>query len=543
MTVPGIDSGLAPLVDELGSALRDCQWAVALAIAARLSQHQPGRPWRQVVDNYRNTHFVAVGQILPDSPLGLAIHALVAQLRPKAIVDVGAGAGLGSTQVLRQAAADAGLACLVYALELEPETFNLLRENCRGQAQVVPLWGTFLQPDDLPEWEQVYTEIEAWGHVVRQFLPEELYLWYRHGRQLVDAFARSGSDLGQELPADGLGLVLLDGGLFFASQELDHIAAMADCIVLDDVLAYKNYATYHRLRDTLGWAIVAEDLLDRHGWAIFCRPPGAAAGPATLTPARHVFVDEQRQVHWDDAAAGLIAGRNDQRFASPAGIVRVDAARWQEAQRYETSTWLDANRDSRDDRNADHSAHFDDYRAIAGGRFAAVVEVGCGPFTNLRLLLPRLQPPERVDLLDPLIEAYLKHPHCAYAQRALAGFPVGLIARPLEEWSDPGQYDLLVCINVFEHCRDSAAAFAAICRHLKPGGVLVCADNVIRDHELAAVASHHFDAGHPLRLGESYFYAFLRRHFAPLYERRLYGLYGQSHRLDVYWIGRYNGVV
>src|SRR5206468_351317 len=100
------------------------------------------------------------------------------------------------------------------------------------------------------------------------------------------------------------------------------------------------------------------------------------------------------------------------------GVVRVPKQRWQQAQRYERETWMVANTAASDDRNSAHYGGFRGYEALRGRTFLRAIELGCGPFTNLRLI-GRTCTIAQCSLLDPLIKDYLNHPHCTYNRQML----------------------------------------------------------------------------------------------------------------------------
>ena len=251
---------------------------------------------------------------------------------------------------------------------------------------------------------------------------------------------------------------------------------------------------------------------------------------------RPIFVDSDIRVLEGPAAAERLRERNDLKYLTPQGIVQVDRARWQEAQHYERKTWMTNLANADDDRNHDHKDNFSGYQAIAGRTFRRVIELGCGPFTNLRLVLPHIQA-EHVTLLDPLIKDYLNHPHCTYRTGKLLGVPVETVSSSIEEFNPSEPYDLLVMANVLEHCFDVPAIFRRILQCLKPGGVLVFGDNVFRQEQLGALLANVFDAGHPIRVTEPLITSFLQEGFSELYHQRFYGHYDQPHRIDLYFIG------
>ena len=255
-----------------------------------------------------------------------------------------------------------------------------------------------------------------------------------------------------------------------------------------------------------------------------------------LPEPRPVFVDSEIHVLEGAAAAERLRERNDLHYLTKQGIVQVDRARWQEAQRYERKTWMTNLVDAEDDRNHDHKSNFGGYGSISGRSFPRVIELGCGPFTNLRLVLPHIQA-GHITLLDPLIQDYLQHPHCTYRDGRLLGVPVETVASPIEEFHPAEQYDLVVMANVLEHCFDVPAIFRRILQCLKPGGVLLFGDNVFRPEQLGQLVANQFDAGHPIRVTEPLITDFLRDGFTELYQQRFYGHYDQPHRIDIYFVG------
>ena len=255
-----------------------------------------------------------------------------------------------------------------------------------------------------------------------------------------------------------------------------------------------------------------------------------------LPEPRPIFVDSDIRVFEGAAATEQLRQRNDLGYLTPQGVVNVDRSRWEEAQRYERKTWMTNLVNADDDRNSDHKNNFNGYQAIAGRTFRRVIELGCGPFTNLRLILPHIRA-EHVTLLDPLIKDYLNHPHCTYRTGSLLGVPVETVASSIEEFNPSEPYDLLVMANVLEHCFDVPAIFRRILQCLRPGGTFVFGDNAFRREQLETLLSHQFDAGHPIRVAEPLLTNFLKDNFTELYQQRFHGHYDQPHRIDIYFIG------
>jgi len=267
------------------------------------------------------------------------------------------------------------------------------------------------------------------------------------------------------------------------------------------------------------------------------RRSALAPQPAAMPAMSKLFVTPEQQVLEGADAERMLQQCNDRRFLSDQGIIQVDRARWEMAQRYEKRTWMVSALNASDDRNQEHADRFDGYRALGCRKFKNVIELGCGPFTNLRLILPHIPPPQHVSLLDPLIGDYLNHPHGAYRDQRLCGLPVETIASSIEQFSPARTYDMVVMINVLEHCYDIPKIFEVVLQLLAPKGVFIFADNVFRKEEIPVLISSQFDSGHPIRISQDYVTEFWDRHFRTLYQKTFHGLYDQAHRIDLYRIG------
>jgi SAM-dependent methyltransferase len=258
-----------------------------------------------------------------------------------------------------------------------------------------------------------------------------------------------------------------------------------------------------------------------------------------ITPQTKLYITHDQKVFYGSEAEALLRKNNDKKYLTKEGVVKVSRKRWEEAQQYEENTWMaGGGLEASDDRNFEHKERFDNYRALPNQLFGAVMELGCGPFTNLRLIIPHISKPQKVTLLDPLINDYLRHPHCAYRNGNLCGVPIVLVSSSIEDFVPPEQYDLVVLVNVLEHCFDVPRVFDVILSCLMPNSVFVFAENLIKRGDIASVVSNQFDCGHPIRLPEDFVEEFLVKNFNPLYKKKFYGLYDQKHRVDLYFIGR-----
>jgi SAM-dependent methyltransferase len=224
-----------------------------------------------------------------------------------------------------------------------------------------------------------------------------------------------------------------------------------------------------------------------------------------------LFISSPVSVQRGDAARVALEATNDAaHYTEGKGVLSVPLERWQKAQAYERETWLVHAVNSTDDRNLEHADRFEGYKALPK-KLGDVIELGCGPFTNLRLILPE-RTAEHITLLDPLADEYrVHHPHCPYKERMLGESRVNVIALSIEEWDTLGKsfrdtrYDTVIMINVLSHYQDAQKVSDWIDVHLKKGGHLVFAEPV-RDIDPARL----YDVGHPLSYNQDVIETFLK---------------------------------
>ncbi|MBK8913169.1 MAG: class I SAM-dependent methyltransferase [Phycisphaerales bacterium] len=177
-------------------------------------------------------------------------------------------------------------------------------------------------------------------------------------------------------------------------------------------------------------------------------------------------------------------------------VMQVTPARWKRAQQWELALWSDpAARKSGDDWNLWWREQFDGYAALPAS-VDSMIELGCGPFTNTRLILERCRA-ERVVCSDPLAERYAELPDCWLSQAAAAG-RVELDAHAIEELPlDAGSFDVVVMINVLDHVCDAALCLQRAAALLRDGGFLVLGQDLSDDED---IRNFPYDIGHPIRL-------------------------------------------
>ena len=304
-------------------------------------------------------------------------------------------------------------------------------------------------------------------------------------------------------------------------------------------------------------------------------------------------------------ACGRVLESTDKCAASPtAGAVVVEERRWRLAQAFEASTWRQlASRG--EDRDETHLRQYDAYSMIFPRHFERALEIGCGPWTQTRTLLAATGATVgTLTLSDPLLETYIQDVStCSYKnadtyRRTLAGKrrpagqagPAGrppsykpeFVIRKLEfapaggedlrpgggvvvrdattgatrPFGDQGGYDLVVMINVLEHCRDALSTLQNAFNALKPGGYFVLEDRYadsqwaryergrslrfpdrdISQRNWGKQGTPFWDVGHPLQPKRA-IYTRLARFFDVLHWRS--NLWpNEEHPDEMYFVGR-----
>jgi SAM-dependent methyltransferase len=264
-----------------------------------------------------------------------------------------------------------------------------------------------------------------------------------------------------------------------------------------------------------------------------------------------LYINKNIQIISGDAAQEALTEKNDLQFVNDErGVVAVPCERWIEAQHAEQLHWMKHGIKSIADRNDLHLRNFDNYQTLKGMSFKNAIELGCGPFTNFRLIGLHCTI-KQCTLLDPLIEKYLTHPNCSYNRQELMlaqylsdetlfnkilgrfftkGYNIlrkkinptvpvcKIIASAIEAMPVDGRYDLLCIINVIEHCYDVDLVFSNILEVIPKGGILVFQDQYYDHTKLAEMLSFVYDAAHPLRVDRKVIELFLYDNFETLYK-------------------------
>jgi SAM-dependent methyltransferase len=219
----------------------------------------------------------------------------------------------------------------------------------------------------------------------------------------------------------------------------------------------------------------------------------------------------------------------------------VSPDRWNQAQHWERDHWVHTQRERAkfgknfvwrglsalglvskhrgDDWNQWWREKFDNYRFLPD-RLGNVLEAGCGPYTNARLILERTKI-DHLFLSDPLIRTYVKFKLTFVAEQYRQAACV-LDDHPLEELPFASDYfDLAVMINVLDHVRDARGCMDSLVRVVKPGGILIVGQDLSDEHDVNRLQADPGAVGHPIKLRHEWFAPWLKTGFEPIVDRVL----------------------
>ena len=292
--------------------------------------------------------------------------------------------------------------------------------------------------------------------------------------------------------------------------------------------------------------------------------------------APHVFENEYCERYTGEQAVAFLKTKVMKEatfWDSQRGVVKVDRKRWEEAQRYERRTWMEKCKDMVSDHNEDNCQRFGNFSLLNNLKFKRAIELGCGPFTNMRFIIDTA-PVKEIYLLDPLIENYLEHPYCSYRKSRIGGMlkclptfhelekpirflkrrfhayrtggllgrHVNVISSNIESYYTNRRFDLVIMINVLEHCQDAVAVLKKILEIISPEGILVLGEVMYETDEVKRLISKHYNAGHPLRVTSPVIKSFITENFYTLMKscypttQYCHGIYLKN--TELYFIGK-----
>jgi SAM-dependent methyltransferase len=225
-------------------------------------------------------------------------------------------------------------------------------------------------------------------------------------------------------------------------------------------------------------------------------------------------------------------------------IVKVDKERWEKAQAWERGFWIESQKQMvkygkmiiwkllaaiglkpkyrGDDWNYWWKRQFDDYIFLPNAIDNAV-ELGCGPYTNIRLMLDKCSV-RHIFLSDPLIQTYVKFKTTYVSDMYRRGL-CNIDDHPIEECPFASNYyELVIMINVLDHVQDAEICIEKAINITKPGGILIIGQDLSNEDDITRLEKRiglDADIGHPIRLAHEWLDQFIIGKFDPIIYRIL----------------------
>ena len=228
-------------------------------------------------------------------------------------------------------------------------------------------------------------------------------------------------------------------------------------------------------------------------------------------------------------------------MSSPLLVDSVSRDRWREAQTWEAAHWVRTQQmRSRfgknliwkvlskfgvfpkyrgDDWNLWWKGAFDDYSFLPD-IVPNAIEVGCGPYTNTRLMLDKCKI-EHLVLSDPLIRTYINFKLTFVSEMHRSGNCI-LDDHPLENLPFRDEFfDLAVMINVLDHVQDAGQCMQSLLRITKPGGIVILGQDLSDEKDVKRMNGGEGEIGHPIKLDHEWFESYLAEGFETILYRVL----------------------
>jgi SAM-dependent methyltransferase len=224
-----------------------------------------------------------------------------------------------------------------------------------------------------------------------------------------------------------------------------------------------------------------------------------------------------------------VAGGNE---LTDTNIDKVDKNRWALAQQWEREYWKSIEqkrsrfgkpflrkllswvglkpRYSGDDWNRWWRVQFKNYDFLPP-RLENAVELGCGPYTNARLIAETCEV-NHLFLSDPLIRDYVKFKSTFVNEMYRAG-QCFVDDHPIEETPFAKNYfDLVVMINVLDHVHDAKLCMSNAVDLLKSKGILIIGQDLTDETDMHQ-SDVRDDIGHPIKIDHRWIDSYLTGHF------------------------------
>ena len=229
-------------------------------------------------------------------------------------------------------------------------------------------------------------------------------------------------------------------------------------------------------------------------------------------------------------------------------IMTVPEERWSNAQEFERDIWVKSNQRNcylklllkfaravrkptmllnylkyrdffcGDDWNYWWMREFESYRKLPRSAERAL-EVGCGPYTNIRLISQKCKIKE-IYCCDPLIYTYTTF-KLTWLSAKFSRNRIKVFDYKCEKMKFGDDYfDLVICINVLDHVQNAEKCLKEMLRMTQKGGVIVLGQDLSDEEDLSNKMVRD-DVGHPIKIHHTTLDAFFDSTCVPLLRKVL----------------------
>ncbi len=206
-------------------------------------------------------------------PFYHAIQQLAQDPRVKTILEIGASSGEGSTEALVRGMLANPSQPTLFTIEVSKVRFAALQQRYAAFPQVRCFNVSSVPASAFPGEAEVTAFYHGNQSALRNVPLERVISWLRQDLAYIETSGLP--DRGIELIQRqnhlvGFDLVLIDGSEFSGRSELE-LTYGARYILLDDILGFKNWDNFHRLKQDPNYRLIGGDTRLRNGFAVFHR--------------------------------------------------------------------------------------------------------------------------------------------------------------------------------------------------------------------------------------------------------------------------------
>ena len=212
---------------------------------------------------------------IKDDEFSAVISQLASENSIKTFLEIGSSTGDGSTKALVESIkkrSDINMVAL-YCLEVSIPRFQQLLSKYSHLPFFFGYNMSSISLSEFPEEDEVIAFYQLIESNLRRYSLSDVLAWryqdieYLKNKKIVDDGINAIKKLASVKSFD---FVLIDGSEFTGERELNQVIG-SKLIALDDVLCFKCFNAYQRLKGHAGYVLLHENMSCRNGFAVFGR--------------------------------------------------------------------------------------------------------------------------------------------------------------------------------------------------------------------------------------------------------------------------------